>query len=341
MYLKYKYAFLRSSYGNYKRKKLLNKLPQTLLFGNGLNYSIADSWKKLLLRLQKDNILNHDTLPNTMIYEQILLNRLLVDPNNILDEEYDIKMEVSKYMEKLEIPEIYKKIIELNFSNYITTNYDNIFIEAYKEFYSKEIEIKNKSTETIYSIRRYKQLNNCKLWHIHGEVEQPKSIMLGMDQYIGSVSKIDDYIKGKYKFSNKKINHSIEDKINLVGEFDNMSWIELFFNSDIHILGFGLDYSEIDLWWILNKRSRLMNKLNIENKIFFYVREELYSNDKHISTPDNSVFDNVKIYNQKVKLLRSFKVIVKEINCEYSELYQKAISEIESYNSKKRFNYYL
>ena len=41
----------------------------------------------------------------------------------------------------------------------------------------------------------------------------------------------------------------------------------LFFNSDIHIVGFGFDYSEIDLWWILNKRARMMLANNSAKQI--------------------------------------------------------------------------
>ena len=310
---------------NIKELRLLDKLPQTLLFGNGINYGIGKSWEELLIKLKKGHLFDDDTLPNTMTYEQILLKRLPNTSNNIINEEYNIKSEVAEHMSNLEVPPIYKDLINLNFQHYLTTNYDNIFIEAYEKMYLNNITVNHKSTETIYSIRRYKQLNNCKLWNIHGEINQPRSIMLGMDQYIGSVSKIDDYIKGKYKFSNTNIKDKIENKIQF-NKYDNISWIELFFNSDIHILGFGLDYSEIDLWWILNKRSRLMNKLDITNKIFFYVKA--LSSNNTIEVPNN-----VKEYNEKVELLKSFNVIVKPLECDYNELYQKAISEIKKYNN--------
>lgn len=306
------------------------KLPQTLLFGNGLNYKIGQSWDELLEDLKHNHTINNDTLPNTMIYEQILLRRLEYEKfdyinkqNNLSNEEFNIKEEVSAYMQHLDIPNIYHDIINLNFANYLTTNYDNIFIKAYQQSYRNKVIIKDLSTETLYSIRRYKQLNNnSRLWHIHGEINQPKSIMLGMDHYIGSVSKIDDYIKGNYKFSNKKVKYSMEDKIKR-NSFDYISWIELFFNSDVHILGFGLDYSEIDLWSILNKRSRLMHKVNINNKIFFYEKKLSCINCKNIP-------ENVKKYEEKMELLKSFNVIVVELDCDYNKLYQNAIQKIKN-----------
>lgn len=69
---------------------------------------------------------------------------------------------------------------------------------------------------------------------------------------------------------------SIEQKFK-DSSFNNSSWIELFFNSNIHIIGFTFDFSEIDLWWVLNKRARMMksNSLSskIKNEIHFYCDE--------------------------------------------------------------------
>ena len=78
----------------------------------------------------------------------------------------------------------------------------------------------------------------------------------------------------EFQDNNKPIRvKSITDKIKS-REFDNYSWVELFFNTDIHILGLSLEYSETDLWWILNKRARIMNdkktSVHISNKIFYY-----------------------------------------------------------------------
>ena len=51
-----------------------------------------------------------------------------------------------------------------------------------------------------------------------------------------------------------------------------ISWIDLMFTTDIYIVGFGMDFSEQDIWWILNKRQRFIKegKINSENKIFYF-----------------------------------------------------------------------
>ena len=56
---------------------MLKKIPQTLLFGNGLNVGIGKTWDELLALLKQNNVISDNTLPNTMTYEQILLRRLV------------------------------------------------------------------------------------------------------------------------------------------------------------------------------------------------------------------------------------------------------------------------
>lgn len=84
------------------------------------------------------------------------------------------------------------------------------------------------------------------VYYIHGDMHHPKSIMLGLDHYCGSIGKINDYLKDHYDYSGtilldlpKRLSQGIN---------DIMSWIDLFFMSNIYIVGIGLDYSETDLW---------------------------------------------------------------------------------------------
>ena len=48
----------------------------------------------------------------------------------------------------------------------------------------------------------------------------------------------------------------------------------IFFTHNIHIIGFGQQYEETDLWWILNKRQRYIKQYSrenlITNNIYFY-----------------------------------------------------------------------
>lgn len=243
-------------------------MKNSLLFGNGLNQLTNDgpSWNELLEKLKGNNTFNHSTLTNTMIYERIFLER----EKPTLGKEIIIKNEIANEMKNIKGSIFYQKIIDLNFDNYITTNYDYAFRNTVNK------DIINENNENIYSIRRNLEFsNNMKIWQIHGEVNSPKSIQLGLDHYCGYIGKIDSYLKGSYDYhkngkniKSKKIEEKIQNSC-----FDNVSWIELFFNTNIHILGLGLDYSETDLWWILNKRDRLMIDHNINNRVIFYTEK--------------------------------------------------------------------
>lgn len=268
-------------------------MKNTLFFGNGLNQltNNGPSWNTLLERLKGNNTFTHKTLTNTMIYEKIFLDR----EKPSIQKEIIIKQEIADLMKSMSGSEFYKKIIDLNFENYITTNYDYSF----KNIMNKKTI--NENTEKIYSIRRNLKFDNgVKVWHIHGEINNPKSIQLGLDHYCGYIAKIDSYLKGTYDYhkDGKPIKTlKIEEKI-ANSKYDNISWIELFFNTNVHIVGLGLDYSETDLWWILNKRARLMIDNNIHNKIIFYTNW---------------------IDEEKKELFKSFKVEVKIID-KYNDL---------------------
>lgn len=298
---------------------------KTILFGNGLNYMSQNhiSWKDLLDRIKGNNLFENGKLPNTMIYERSIIGNP-ISFDTLTQKEESIKKDIAKMLRDFPSNICFDKLANLNVENYLTTNYDYAFLETYKK--DASIIIENRSTEGIYSIRRHKDILQegklkTKVWHIHGEIDTPPSIMLGLDHYCGSVAKIDSYVKGRYEFQEDKRTiktPSIIEKLSSKANFDKSSWIELLFNSDVHIIGLGLDFSEIDLWWVLNKRARfnLDNKTKelITNKIVFYST----SDDKDQHDLLNSL--NVEI--AKIKLDGS--------KNEYQKAYDQIISKIRT-----------
>jgi hypothetical protein len=218
---------------------------------------------------------------------------------------------------------VYSALSELEISSYLTTNYDGTLETCLENKGFTIDENFSDSSEKVYSIRRkraYHSIHANKLiWHIHGEARYPKSVMLGFDQYCGSVGRIGAYLNGKYEYGTQKSKEpSIIDKMQQ-SHFSNTSWIDLFFTNNIHIIGFGLDYSEQDIWYILNKRQRLLMDSNIpiENKIYFYID-----------------VGHTKHRDEKLQLLDSFGVNVIEYcnnpttNDEWEKLYLKIIEDI-------------
>ena len=246
-------------------------MTNTVLYGNGLNRlsSNAVSWEKLLDELKGSTCFDNGPLPYTKVYERIFMDKRKVYKGELYDES-DLKVKIANSLAEQESNEIFELLADMNFENYLTTNYDYAFEKALGVLPEKL------STEEIYSLRRkrkYKVGDDTKyLWNIHGEIDSPKSIMLGLDHYCGSLGKIDSYVKGTYKHSNdgKSVQvASMKDKLR-ANSFCHTSWVDLFFSSNVHIVGFGMDYSETDLWWLLNKRARLAAENLVNNEIYFY-----------------------------------------------------------------------
>ncbi|AOR59388.1 hypothetical protein PEC301899_04570 [Pectobacterium carotovorum subsp. carotovorum] len=66
----------------------------------------------------------------------------------------------------------------------------------------------------------YESENDTKfLWNIHGEIDNPKSIMLGLDHYCGSVSKIDAYVKGTYSHKINGVDVTVKSMLDKLRDF--------------------------------------------------------------------------------------------------------------------------
>lgn len=261
----------------------------TLFLGNGFSMSVAPeipAWKSLL-KAEKSKIKNYPIL-----YEQNFIQNTDKTEESIKREltssiEQNIKNAISQ---KESIASWFRDfLIKNKIDNIITTNYDHGIEYILKKCGYKND--KNNSSEKIYSIRRYKKFIDSKkneiiLWKIHGDIDVIKSITLGFDQYCGSLSKLNTYIKGEYKSSqNSNIGQkSIQEKCINKKLRDYGSWAELFFFSNIYILGFGMDFAEIDIWWLLNKRARikLESPKLIKNKIIYYSNPHFDKNKEDI-----------------------------------------------------------
>lgn len=272
-------------------------MKDAILFGNGLNkLNGGISWDELLEKISGNSLIRN--IPNTLKYETIVLsskeyyeksfifnagsllltNEIPLYTNKSIEE--GIKNRIKDELNGFTSNFAYERLSDLNVEQYITTNYDQtlynlLCTKGYKNGDSN-------NTEDIYSIRRKfglidkSGIYKC-IWPIHSTIQHPKSIMLGLDHYCGSVGKINDYIKGKYKYT-KNGDTFILDKITSRLKEQKceipFSWIDLFFTHNIHIIGLSLQYEEIDLWWLLNKRQRYIKQLGkeniISNKIRFY-----------------------------------------------------------------------
>lgn len=254
-----------------------------ILYGNGFNLlsKKCPSWQKLLSSISgKNKILKN--IPPTLQYEQVYLASEQFYPI-VVDsaEETALKEKVKEKLSAIQTNEYYKKLLGLGVSTFLTTNYDHA-IYGNKE----EDIVGGNSTEKIYSIKRWKRIkqngSEYTIFQIHGDMNHVKSIMLGLDHYGGALAKVQDYVKGKFveKTNGQGLqNYSIYRRLQSNVTFDSgkygftdngtglVSWIDAFFFTNLHIIGITLDFSEIDIWWLLLRRARLLKNKEVKNKI--------------------------------------------------------------------------
>lgn len=135
----------------------------------------------------------------------------------------------------------------------LTTNYDyNLEKSLRGEASSASLQ-----AESRYSVFRRREIASKFIWHIHGEVESPDSILLGYDHYSGQLQKLRGYATAD---RDSKQSPKSPFKLNSL-DFESAdapySWVDVFLRDEVHIIGLTLDYTEIDLWWLLAYKKRL------------------------------------------------------------------------------------
>lgn len=244
----------------------------TIFFGNGINLlGKGESWDSILMQLSEGKILP-PIGSNTLKYEYVVLNKekYLTRPfgsdigvtftvGGVLelesvDVEYDIiKKRLADRLSRLKVSDFpfYKKLADLEADNYITTNYESFIKDTLIEKGYNPQEPLNPCIKERPHYVLSNGSHNIRLWNIHGNIEWHKSMMLGLYEYC-------DYIRGFNKLFKEEY-----------------SWLNAMLTSNVFILGFGLGYEEIDLWYFLVSRKRLIrDKAMPANRIVIYILED-------------------------------------------------------------------
>ncbi|MDF9824917.1 hypothetical protein M2475_001152 [Breznakia sp. PF5-3] len=238
-------------------------MDKVLFVGNGINRIHSGySWADLLEELKKDTQTNKEIMngnkPFPVLYEEIYFR----SKRNLQFKEGDLLKAIVKKMKHLLPTVIHKQIMDLSISNIITTNYDYTLENSVQKEFKIQNTIPDMAAEKVYRITTRNCVEDKSIWHVHGELKYPRSIVLGQNMYAKVVGKMNAYIE---QDDFLKAYHS---------------WIDFMFLKEVHMIGFGLDYSEIDIWAVLNARVRYFHKHENENTIYFYIYTE---NPKDIS----------------------------------------------------------
>ena len=307
--------------------------PQVLLLGNGLYRSYGeDSWKEFLdsisQRTDLQGDLDTDYKAPMFLKSQLITKRGIKSALEKTDKKFFGTLENDDLRKTLRI------LLSTGFDDIITTNYDyrleiaatqkETITKSFLDNHAHNIE-EGKRVEPKYLIKSYQSIDysgvNNRIWHVHGESKKQDSMILSLNYYsrlLARIIKCSEEAKNRYVSSQKK---SVTPAIK--------SWIDSFILGDVYVLGFGFDYSEIDLWWLLERKS---NEKANHGKLYFY----------------EPVSNHVSEYNEKCQLLKLFGAKPDNLGYDvsgksenekkkiYSDFYLKAIDSIRQEVEKNK-----
>jgi hypothetical protein len=220
---------------------------QPVLFvGNGPNYfSGRFSWQDAIrvaarrarLSNQIESLINE---PLPLVYETIASQY----PND----EGESKKELAGQLSAMKHNKVHEDLMSLGWPTVLTTNYDNALETASGETFHAA----NLAGESTYSVFRRRRSKSHSVWHIHGEMAGPRTMLLGFHQYAGYLQKLRQYLTTKENGS-----PFVFARDTWKTDIDRHSWADIFLRDDVHIVGFGFDYAETVLWWLLSYKQRL------------------------------------------------------------------------------------
>ena len=287
-----------------------------LLIGNGINrikqnYSWSDLLNDLIKYVKSPYGISTSKKPFPLLYEEIFLNAL----KNRGINEFELKSKIAELFRNTNYNELQKLLLNLKIKNILTTNYDYNF-ESVEFSDQKKLKHTEKIKETTYSLFRNYKIKDKYIWHIHGELNYPQSILLGYNHYSGYLQQIRNYFYNVLNYKNENYFPALRVRIEN-GPIFFQTWIDFFFLSNVYILGLSLDFTEMHLWWILNIRSRLMNS-----------KKNLITNEIYFIIPDNEDL------NQDILQLLSINDVkyipIEMNNNNYEQFYKDAILKIKS-----------
>ncbi len=331
----------------------LPKRPQVILLGNGINRAFNGvSWNDLL------NSIADEKYKDKQIECPMPLKAILVTGDNI---DKTLKNHIEQNRQQAygaivqkEHAAMLQKILSIGADHILTTNYSYELEMAAKNVKSGlsdyAIEQMMAHTDAVYKAEskyllstynqvQYEKTPNC-IWHIHGESRKPSSIVLGHYNYGKLVHRYIETLNKLAKTENRYKNYEGQYK-----EWKFRSWVDAFILGDVYVLGYKLDLSEFDLWWLINRKKREKAE---HGDIYFY--------EPAVENAENADSENI---DARLELIRVFAKEVKDMsvtiprksknddqsasNIKYYEFYKKAINDIankisEIKNKEKKTN---
>ena len=304
-------------------------MPDILLVGNGINRPFnAESWKDLICNaLSRNNsFIAYDDIKDMPATMQIVV-ATAKKLGSCSDGINDVRKETQKIAQRIRVenlvddqPDLIKKFLSLPIDIILNTNYSNEFemfahndasLHVFRSCQRRTKEVKG--IEEQFRLFQYSSLGESypdkKIWHIHGDISKPSSMVIGHYYYGKLLKQIED------RAAKCKRNYSIALKKGF--PFKPESWVDYFLIGNVYISGLGMYLAEQDLWWLLSFKAMHFPK----TKVYFYQTEQ--NMDKDVKK---------LLYAYGVELITDIPLSGNN----YVQYYHKVIEDIEKHLKKRR-----
>ena len=230
---------------------------KVLLLGNGINRAFSsDSCEDVIRKMAMEmNPGSHYAETGTRDSKLPFPLQAVIASNNEIEKYLkENKKDFFGCIENPNMRKMLRDILLLGFDDILTTNYSyelEIATTDEKTLSDKRLKKMVVTTrsdyraEPKYFIRTfnnvtYKEKTN-RIWHIHGAARNPTSMVIGHPYYGNLIFKYKEYFQ------------SIRNAY-LKNPTRNSSWLDSFVMSDVYVLGQSLSTSELDLWWLIDRK---------------------------------------------------------------------------------------
>ncbi|QFJ53527.1 hypothetical protein [Pseudobutyrivibrio xylanivorans] len=226
--------------------------PNILLLGNGM-LKLSDSstsWDDLLA-----SISNKNAKPNVNKVPYAMQPEALCG----IDVE-DIQRRVADNIETISsIHPLLQELLSLPFDAILTTNYTyEIESELSKKPFTSYARKKaftaldgnTKVNHNTFICNAIETMSGktIPVFHIHGEKERKHSMILSYYSYAKSLSLLTNY--------NKDLGNQLLECQQDKTKYRCKCWLDYFLIGNVWSVGFGLDVSEFDIWWAIERKAR-------------------------------------------------------------------------------------
>ena len=289
---------------NNKLKVAIDKTPNVLLLGNGINraYNFA-SWDDLIKSIKTKELTEEES--NALKSMPYPLQSINLTEDNVGEKMKEVAVDLIKLKASEDEETLLKNFASLSYDAILTTNYTYELQKATIDNFNCKVGSTCKYRKKAVCDAKDFQKNqlhtyfeildgNKTLWHIHGEAAKPSTMILGHYYYGKLLAKIQQYIttlKSRVTKAKKEM-----------ADIEVKSWIDYFMLANVYIVGFGLDLSELDLWWLINcKKRHFPNTKIVLYKPDITMGQRLIAKSYKMDIMSDGLVDNnYKEYYQKV-----------------------------------------